>query len=265
MYDEYHHSNSGCRKMLISIPIQLKTTINVYKLKTMKKFLLPLVLLFLVQMVHAQLGVHVGYRYNNAPDWKIVRSFDGEIEEFDILTEGLSFGVDVWFRLKNVRVEFLPELNYSQFSTDVETSEETIGLSSSFASLFVNTHIYFLDFFGDCNCPTFSKDGSTINKGIFLQVSPGLSYLTNTFDAENGKNTSSDFAFSIAAGLGIDIGISDLFTITPYGGLRYYPTVTWDNLNQITENYFLLDIKQEESTLVQPYFGIRLGFRFDKD
>ncbi len=231
----------------------------------MKKVLLTCLLISTFFSIQAQVGINSAYRFNNAPDLKIIRSFDGSVQEYDVLSDGLSFGIDVWFRLKNYRIEFLPELNYGQYNLTVETDDEFIELRTGIGSLFLNTHIYFLDFVGDCNCPTFSKQGPTISKGLFLQISPGISYTSNTAEAESGNNSTNSMAVSIAGGLGIDIGITEMLTITPFGGIRYFPRVEWNSLSQITEDYFLLEIKDEKSSLMQPYAGIRLGFRFDKE
>jgi hypothetical protein len=60
--------------------------------------------------LHAQFGINAAYRFNNAPDLKIIKSFDGTNEEFDVLSDAVSIGVDYWLRLKNYRIEFLPQL-----------------------------------------------------------------------------------------------------------------------------------------------------------
>lgn len=231
----------------------------------MKNILFLLLGLLMTAHLHAQFGINAAYRFNNAPDLKIIKSFDGTNEEFDVLSDAVSIGVDYWFRLKNYRIEFLPELNYGQYNRNIQTDDETIELKSSAASFFLNTNIYFLDLVGDCNCPTFSKQGPTISKGIFLQVSPGVTYWNQSYTSQSGDNEASSIAFSIAAGLGVDIGITELITITPFGGVRYYPEIEWTDLSVITDEYFLLDVKAEKSTLMQPYAGIRLGFRFDKE
>ena len=129
----------------------------------------------------------------------------------------------------------------------------------------MNTNIYFLDLLGDCNCPTFSKQGPTINKGIFLQLSPGLTYWNQSYTSQSGDNEASNITFSIAAGLGVDIGITDLITLTPFGGLRYYPEIEWTDLSVITDEYFLLEVKAEKSSLMQAYTGIRIGIRLDHE
>lgn len=231
----------------------------------MKNLLFLLFALILPTQLHAQFGINAAYRFNNAPDLKIIKSFDGTNDEFEVLSNGFSIGMDYWFRLKNYRIEFLPELNYGQYNRNLQTDDETIALKSGAASFFLNTNIYFLDLLGDCNCPTFSKQGPTINKGIFLQLSPGLTYWNQSYTSQSGDNEASNITFSIAAGLGVDIGITDLITLTPFGGLRYYPEIEWTDLSVITDEYFLLEVKAEKSSLMQAYTGIRIGIRLDHE
>lgn len=236
-----------------------------FKLKLMKNLLFLLLGLLMTTHLHAQFGINAAYRFNNAPDLKIIKSFDGTNDEFEVLSNGFSIGMDYWFRLKNYRIEFLPELNYGQYNRNLQTDDETIALKSGAASFFLNTNIYFLDLLGDCNCPTFSKQGPTINKGIFLQLSPGLTYWNQSYTSQSGDNEASNITFSIAAGLGVDIGITDLITLTPFGGLRYYPEIEWTDLSVITDEYFLLEVKAEKSSLMQAYTGIRIGIRLDHE
>ena len=150
----------------------------------------------------AQFGFNAGYRWNDSDNW-VEQSASGN-QSLDLLPNGYSIGVDYWFRLKNARVEFLPELNYSSFA---QTFADDREINARFLSFFFNTNFYLFDFRSDCDCPTFSKQDHTLQKGFFIQVSPGLSYLSNkglSFNQELQTYTLSanSLAFSIgAAGL----------------------------------------------------------------
>lgn len=208
----------------------------------------------------AQIGINGAYRFNDAENWKLVNALSG-MEKAKLLGNGYSLGIDYWFRLKNSRVEFLPEINFS--ISDQELDNE-VKLQTKFYSLFFNTNIYFLDFSGDCDCPTFSKDGNSLEKGLFLQISPGISYLQENMNSPENKANANDFAFSIAAALGFDLGLSDLITLTPIAGVRYYPSATWEGLATANRGIKELEIGGETSSIVQVFSGIRLGFRFDQ-
>lgn len=211
----------------------------------------------------SQFGINAGYRLNHAPDWQWAASDAGTPDP--VLGNGFSVGVDYWMRLKNYRLEFLPELNYSRFNKTLPLDRET---SNQFFSFFLNTNWYLFDFEGDCNCPTFSKQGQFLKKGFFVQLSPGITYLKNSFTMPqdllpDNKETidSNSWAFSIGLGAGIDIGVSDLFTVTPMVGLRYFPSANWPQLSDLAPDKD--GDLQEKSAILQAYGGIRLGWRLD--
>lgn len=210
----------------------------------------------------AQIGFNGSYRFNKANDWVLSAGSSPQIE---LLGEGPAFGVDYWFRLKNYRIEFLPELNIGLYKADLGQNITTkVGL----ASLFFNTHFYLFDMKGDCDCPTFSKQGPKLEKGFYLELSPGLSWIhKKVVDAEGSEPEAlqhKSFSPSIGIGAGLDIGISDLVTVTPHIGYRYYPSVAWSGLSGITslfeETYTL---SSETTAISQLYAGLRLGLRLD--
>ena len=214
------------------------------------------VFLFCVQFSFAQIGIHAGYRMNDAQDWALDRGLG---EPVQLLSDGYSFGIDYWIPLKSYRIDFLPQLNYARY-------DETGGVASAnWASFFLNTNFYFLDFEGDCDCPTFSKSGGAFEKGLFFQLSPGITYRNEEVLQEETVRESDAIAYSIGAGLGLDIGVSDFFTITPMVGFRYFLTEEWEGLSLIQEqNPFDDPLLSRESAVTQWYTGIRLGFRLDQ-
>ena len=130
---------------------------------------------------------------------------------------------------------------------------------------FLNTNLYLFDMKGDCDCPTFSKEGPSLQKGFYLQLSPGYSYFDfNIQDNVTGFSfTDEDYAFSMGLGLGLDLGLSDFITLTPHLGARYYPSLTWETLNGDRGIAFPPSV-EAESSLMNYYAGVRLGFRFDR-
>ncbi|MEM1217192.1 MAG: hypothetical protein AAGJ82_15965, partial [Bacteroidota bacterium] len=128
-----------------------------------------------------------------------------------------------------------------------------------------NTNFYVLDFEGDCDCPTFSKQGPGLQKGLFLQLSPGWSYFSQTLNDNlfGVQVTDNISAFNFGLGLGLDLGLSDLVTITPQVGFRYYPSVEWPALGDESPIILPTEI-QAESSLQQLTAGLRLGIRLDQ-
>ncbi|MCB0571503.1 MAG: autotransporter domain-containing protein [Phaeodactylibacter sp.] len=224
------------------------------------KYLVTLALsLFLSGTAFSQFGLNATYRSNTAPDWQFVNFNE---EEALLPASAIAFGVDYWIPLKTVRIDLLPELNFSKMSSTLDSRANT-QLDNTWLSLYLNANIYFLNLEGDCDCPTFSKSGGVFDKGLFLQLSPGATWMRNEVSAEGQSQDSNDFAFSIAAGLGLDLGLSDFLTLTPFAGLRYYLPTQWQSLELLQENGGIKEtyLKDDTSSLRQLYGGLRLGFR----
>lgn len=211
----------------------------------------------------SQFGLRLGYDHLEADHISI---FD---RESAIVTEGpgtaYSIGLDYWFRLPKQRIEFYPELNVARSALELPDGNAFTGQWYSF---FFNTHIYLLDLLNDCNCPTFSKQRNLVQRGFFFSVSPGVTYGTFTSDSDHfgdfeRKNT--DWILSLSGGLGLDIGLSDLITLTPFAEARYLipfkgPVGNQTPNDQIPPEYQLL---AREDSGWRLRGGLRFGFRFD--
>lgn len=218
----------------------------------------------MVSIASGQIGIRSTYLTSDDPVWDLVE-ISGTPSELVGPETGFSIGLDYWFRLRNQRIEFYPEINYATLSDDLQGD---VDLKFNSYSFYLNTQIYFLDFMGDCDCPTFSKDGTFVDKGLFLLLSPGYSFQNFEITPQEGTNQKIESsAFSIGAGLGLDIGVSDAVTITPFGGARYFLSTPWTEIGE--ETTYLVDnqfasIRSDQEQLLQFFAGIRLGFRFDE-
>jgi len=213
-------------------------------------------------VAHAQFGINSSFRFNNAPKWNFTSTANNNVVELP--GNNFAFGLDVWLPLKGIRLDLLPELNYARYTAEVVDLGK---LENQMGSVFLNFNLYFLDMKGDCKCPTFSKSGGLLNKGLFLQVSPGWTVFQAKVDLFNGAGARSrSFAPSIGLGMGLDMGLSDKITLTPFGGVRYYPQAKWFGLEESLQldpgagNYTVANV----SALTQIYAGLRLGFRFEQ-
>lgn len=222
----------------------------------MRYFFFSVLFVLLFASAQAQFGLSASYLSQRAPDWQFRDAVSGAVLA-DPPGTGFSIGADYWFRMKKVRIEFLPELNYAQTSAtayDLETR-------SRWYSLFFNVNFYPFDFKGDCDCPTFSKQNDFLAKGFFLQVSPGISYLDNRAGS-NPELRSTATALSAGLAAGLDIGVSDLLTISPVIGLRYFPNAEWDSLPAaLSDPNFPLAPVATESSATRLWAGLRLGWR----
>lgn len=221
--------------------------------------------LFLSFNLSAQLGLTGSYRLNEAPDWAYSAA---NTDDNSPLGNGWSVGVDYWIPLGQTRVDFLPELNVGQSVQTLSIlGSEPFEFTQRAYSLFLNTNIYLLDLEGDCDCPTFSKSGDVFQKGFFLQISPGVSYAQRTTKRVSEAGTifeEGTLAYSIGIGAGLDLGLSDIFTLTPMAGFRYYLPSEWDSLDKAFLATGLESFPERESSIRQLWAGLRLGIRLDQ-
>jgi hypothetical protein len=189
-----------------------------------------------------------------------VRHLFGQSETLDtvvISQDGLQASVEYGFRLKEKRLEFHPGLGY-RFSWNNRNYD---GYFNSI-DLDLNTSIYPFDFGGDCDCPTFSKDGNVLKKGFFLEVSPGVAYQILTrlrSDPDNPSKLpirSKNFVWKIGGAAGIDIGITEQFTLTPMFSATWLSSSEWEGLRQDTSTGSLKDY-------VYLGAGIRIAYHSD--
>ena len=228
----------------------------------MKKTCLFLIFCCFATLSLAQIGITSRYVKNNQPTWELNGSSEGT-GSVVLAESGYAVGLDYWFRLKNYRIEFSPELNYAWFSESLAGGPD---LQYQYFSLFVNTNFYFLDFTGDCDCPTFSKQGTFLDKGLFLQLSPGLSSINVSIDEPDRKDLFNEIVPSIGFGLGFDLGVSDLLTITPMFGGRFYFGPKWEDMKdyEFTTDQGTYSFASDQGNLFQWFAGIRLGLRFNE-
>ena len=217
-------------------------------------------LLLLPLSAFAQFGVSYHYQLYQAEDWNDVVSEAIGVDDADFLSSGYRVEVDYWFKaLPDYRVEMMPALTYSNATYNSETADwqlQTFGLQ-------VNTNIYPFDFEGDCDCPVWSKREPVFKKGFFLQVSPGLRYVLTDrtiTDAPGSVAVGNSGAVTpfVGIGAGLDIGFSDLITVSPL--VRYVRAfgTEWPNLVDSPGG------APFAGSLSQWEFGMRLGIRLDQ-
>ena len=210
---------------------------------------------FAVFSLHAQLGVQATANFHNSSS--VFLTGVGEVNVPELET-GAELAVNYWFRLPKQRVEFLPTLYYAQTSDDWSAPDDNFYLKEIGFQL--KTNIYPFDFLGDCDCPTFGKQGPQLQKGFFLQLSGGYSVYRGNADVEVASGPIGGNGFTYGGGIGLDIGISNLVTITPIASVRVgtgpYQELEIPNFNgQITA--------ADGPRLTTFQLGILTSFRFD--
>lgn len=214
--------------------------------------LLPGIFCFLLlpQKSQGQIGINLGYQINDTDGWQAVDNGSS------VVADGYKVGIDYWFRLKNQRIEFTPELSYA-FYESVPLAN-VYDFKIEFFSFQFNTNFYLLDLLNDCNCPTFSKQNDFFKKGFFIRVAPGITgirFNNNDPDLADWPNEFGNLQPMIALGAGLDIGLSDLITISPIFTANYIPNAKWNGGG-------IAPINNPTSDFWQYTAGLRLGLRF---
>ncbi len=227
------------------------------RLHIMKFTLVSLFFLSLYQL-NAQLGINARYGNINPVEWESIS------QEGQLFNSHLELGVDYWFRLKNFRVEFTPEI----FGGRSSTSNNAWSYQFTNLGIQANTNFYIMDFEGDCDCPTFSKDGNFFSKGFHISIAPIAEYQAKSLEnVEVSLDEYRSINFGATLGAGIDIGITDLVTVTPYIRYKFVPNSKWEGFasihHQADNPGSFIDFSDNEQLLRYPQFGIRLGFRPD--
>lgn len=229
--------------------------------------------LFFSSALCGQIGFSGSYAPIKAKDWETFLSTNKiKVEDGKFLETGYKIGVNYWHRLKDARIEFLPELSASIYRETLINNEIIADLRAgtelNIYSLQYHTNIYPFDITGDCDCPTFSKKGPTLQKGFFIQLSPGINLLqakiqpSSTLPVEFSALEETGALFSLGAGLGFDLGLSDLVTISPFAGANWLFSAKWDKLEELKAQR---GIDEDLSANLQQYLvGIRIGIRWDK-
>lgn len=220
----------------------------------MRLVLLSLLLLGSL-FLRAQLGVQTTVNFNTSSSAFVTGFGEAEVLEFD---QGYELAVNYWFRLPKQRVEFLPTLYYAQSSDDWSSPDDNVYLKEFGAQLKMN--LYPFDFLGDCDCPTFGKQGPQLEKGFFLQLAGGYSFYQGDFDVEVASPIIEGNGFNFGGGIGMDIGISNLLTITPIASVRI-GTAAYQEVQLFDLNGQAIGTGKSKLTTFQ--LGVLASFRFD--
>ncbi len=208
-------------------------------MKFIKILAFSFTVLFFTLNLSAQIGVSGTYTTVNT-DFEFDKEFPG-------FSPATTFGIDYWFRLKNQRVEFYPQISWLRSGTESYLNNfdqsENIDLRMDVYSLKLNTRIYPFDFKGDCNCPTWKKDGTTFNKGFYFMATFGYGVLNQSRTGDGGGFAPTSLG-SFGGGFGLDVGLSKYLTLSPFLTYERTTSAGWvlhpcDTCDQILDNTIL--------------------------
>ena len=233
----------------------------------MRNLLIAFCCCFVAQIGFGQIGFTGAYFSQSIPEWE--RAVFGDRSNDRLLNTGYSAEID--FKItpfENYRVEFFPAFNYNLTNSTsfgrTGTSIETFDLTQYDFS--VKTNIFFLSLEADCDCPTFSREAGLLEKGLFVQVAPGVSFFNGVVEETNINplvTEDSGLAFKLGFGLGLEIGLADFLTVTPIVKYNRYFGVEWEGLTEdLSQLPLASDVGNDISSINQFYGGIKLGIRF---
>ena len=218
-----------------------------------KSALLSFGILFFTLSLQSQVGLRAHYSTNHYEGWNDF--FNTQLQEpRNIFSNSIDISIDYWIRLPNKRIELYPYLSYHHVEHQFQFMPGSLALRQ--LGLGIIAHFYILDLLGDCDCPTFSKQGSFIKKGFFLLSGVGADHSTKAVNDVYGDGNI-DARFQV--GMGLDIGVTDILTITPLIRYQYYPDISWHEMAQ----QFGIDINNVSTSAGQFGLGVRVGIRLD--
>jgi hypothetical protein len=218
-----------------------------------------LFLLFFIPFTsNAQIGISAGGTLNRAEGW-VITDLNNNLKN-NLPGNSLFLSLTYEFSIQKYRIAIVPEVGGALFKNEIADLGTFTNKTFRFQ---LNTHIYFLDFRGDCDCPTFSKKGSPLKKGLFLNVAPGISYFANTVNPLTSPTIDYFIKPNIGTGLGYDIGLTKNITLTTFTNAYFFPKLTWPGLiNLLAVPSTGNKTADGETNLTQIQAGIGLRYHF---
>lgn len=184
---------------------------------------------FFSNSIFAQLqgGTTGLYFIQTIPEWE--SAIFGLRSNERLLNNGYGGAID--FKVagfENYRVQFHLHAQSNRFSSTVDS--RNFKLEQNVLSL--SSKIFLLSLEADCDCPTFSRDAGLLEKGFFVEIIPGFS----NFQAEASEETiiseDNGWSFKLGIGMGLEVGLNDYVTISPFVRFNRYFNLEWGGLQE---------------------------------
>jgi hypothetical protein len=215
----------------------------------------------------AQIGISGAYSSIKTPGWEVILASEN-VPQYN---NGYTIGIDYWTRLENYRVEFLPEMSYSSFDNRFDGIPLVPFASTgdmSILALSLNTQFYIFDIEGDCNCPTWGKEGGFFNKGFYFMLGPGVSMVRQVDEIEVGLEEAetvdeTTLRLMLSAGAGLDIGLTKSITLTVFGRFRWHSSDEWIGINTVIDRSPMQDNPADPNSVITQFEpGLKIHYRW---
>ncbi|MFK7982304.1 MAG: hypothetical protein AB8G86_20145 [Saprospiraceae bacterium] len=221
-------------------------------------------MLFYTNISFAQLqgGISGTYFTQSLSNWET--TIFGLRSNEQLLKSGFGQAVDLKIAgFDNYRIQFHLNAGTNNATTSLENRQ--FKLRKNDVSL--SGKIFFLSLEADCDCPTFSREAGFLEKGLFAEFITGASFFQAEMEEENTIiSEDNGTVFKVGFGLGVEIGINDYVTISPFVRYQRYFNAEWEGLQ---EDLFIVDpttiVDATNATPInQVSAGIRLGLSLQR-
>lgn len=208
----------------------------------------------------AQLGLTVAPTQGFAKEWQVMVENYVTGRHVDFLKYSNTATIDYIFQLDAPAWRFQPALHAAR--------SHTIFQNHDF-------EVYSIGVLGNMNFAPFIKNEEKLNSAksiLYLQFSPGLGYVRQRYIktvSEDGNPvdrfilTDKKLAFNIGLNVLFEIKLTQLLTLSPHAGIRYFPNLEWEGFTEtisdgaFTDEYDKVDWRHYT-------FGLRIGLNLDK-
>ena len=234
-------------------------------IKETRKTGICLFLLLFVIKLYSQIGVSTRYQLNDAKRWNEIVN-QASPSDYQIFQSSVEFAMDYKIPFRSVRLELLPEVSISFANSEKIFAQQDFTYTFLQYGAGLKARVFPFDFYGDCSCPTFSKQGPALQKGLFIQFNAGAYYLDKTIDnAQTGISEEQiDRALRFGVGVGLDLGISEHFTLTPLFAYQSVSNADWPGF-ALAHGIEGIDAAAERSAIRSYQFELRFGFTLSRD
>jgi len=223
----------------------------------MKYLILTLVFFSSLSFSFGQLDLNLQYERPTYGDWdQVVNELYRDDVKF--LENSFYFGVGYRYFPFPFRLGFVPELGANYAAQEKENSFYQGKYELLQINLSVPVQVFPFDLYGDCNCPTFGKQNDFLKKAVYFKFIPGISYqMMEVADVE--INSTTNLIYSLGAGMGMNIALSNLFTIAPEISYHYIFSANWEGFSALHGQPEAMD----HSSANKFSAGLRFSFYFE--
>lgn len=225
----------------------------------MKKWILPCVCLLFYHTASAQLGFTVAPTSGYSPDWQIVVENFVTHRRTNFLSYGVTGLIDYHIPSSRPAWSFRPAVHVMRTGVNYEFDRfdvRSIGL------------------LGNVNFAPFLIGKDERGKHVFyFQFSPGLAYVRENYDrlveevgqpqGEWQRFISHRLGPNLGANVLLEIQLTQLLSIAPQAGIRYYPGLRWPGFTSMVSKEQISGTF-DRTNWQHITFGLRIGLNLNK-